>query len=90
MNSISHDIDQYLARCICRYLREDGGLGTAGGLYRFQQEICEDMTAESRLFVLHCDVLCPMPLRDVLRFHDAHGKIATVVSKRVSISSYLS
>jgi len=48
------------------------------------------MTAESRLFVLHCDVLCPMPLRDVLRFHDAHGKIATVVSKRVSISSYLS
>jgi ADP-glucose pyrophosphorylase len=68
---------------IQRYLREEEGLGTAGGLHKYRTEICEGLSDDSHLFVLHCDILCPMPLQQVLDFHKSHSKTATVVCKQV-------
>ena len=59
-------------------------LGTAGGLYRFREEITDGLLGEeSYIFVLHCDVLCQFPLQDILDKHRQHKKLCTLLTKRV-------
>jgi mannose-1-phosphate guanylyltransferase len=64
-----------------RYLREYQSLGTAGGLYHFRDEILRQ--EPDRIFVLHADVCCSLPLEEMMRFHKSHDGWCTILGKRV-------
>ena len=68
--------------CIGRYLKESTALGTAGGLFHFRQQILPQNV--THFFLLHADTVCTFPLEDMLKFHKAHGKMATMLGVRVS------
>eukprot|EP01117_Protostelium_nocturnum_P007277 TRINITY_DN2602_c0_g1_i1.p1 TRINITY_DN2602_c0_g1~~TRINITY_DN2602_c0_g1_i1.p1 ORF type:complete len:405 (+),score=96.65 TRINITY_DN2602_c0_g1_i1:93-1307(+) len=65
-----------------RYLKEQGRLGTAGGINQFRTEILE--SNPDYFFVLHCDVVCSFPLAEILKSHQQSGKEITILGKRVS------
>eukprot|EP00736_Rhodelphis_marinus_P006006 Rmarinus@m.13002 len=54
-------------------------LGTAGPL-ALAKDILND---GSPFFVLNSDVACSYPLKDLLKFHQAHGKTGTILVTRV-------
>eukprot|EP01099_Mayorella_cantabrigiensis_P000141 TRINITY_DN1061_c0_g1_i2.p1 TRINITY_DN1061_c0_g1~~TRINITY_DN1061_c0_g1_i2.p1 ORF type:complete len:423 (-),score=89.10 TRINITY_DN1061_c0_g1_i2:39-1307(-) len=64
-----------------RYLKENKVMGTAGGLYKFKAQILEN--SPEQIFVLHSDILCSFPLKEILEFHRKHGKEATMLVKKV-------
>jgi len=67
-----------------RFLREDVRLGTAGGLFKFRDVLCEGLSDDDTLFIFNCDIMAPsFPLVQLERFHRAHGRLATILSKRV-------
>jgi len=67
-----------------RFLREDVRLGTAGGLYKFREALCEGLEADATLFIFNCDIMASsFPLLQLERFHREHGRLATIMSKRV-------
>jgi len=61
-------------------------MGTAGGLFHLRDQILSD-TPES-VFVLHCDIVCPFPLKEMLAFHREKvrelGIAGTLLASRVS------
>jgi mannose-1-phosphate guanylyltransferase len=65
-----------------RYLQEQQSLGTAGGLYKFRKEILEG--DPKHLFVVHIDILCAFPLKEMLDFHKSHGKDVTILAKKIN------
>jgi len=64
-----------------RYINEVNVLGTAGGLYHFRNQILEDNP--SHIFVLHADLCCAFPLKDLLEFHKGHGGVCSIMSTKV-------
>jgi len=64
-----------------RYLNEIHVLGTAGGLYFFRNEILEGNP--SNIFVLHADICCGFPLKELLEFHASHGQACTIMGTKV-------
>jgi mannose-1-phosphate guanylyltransferase len=67
-----------------RYLREDQGNGTAGGLYCFRDVVMQGNP--HAVFVLHCDIGCSFPLKDMLAFHMTSPRHCTVLGKELSES----
>eukprot|EP01118_Nematostelium_gracile_P000822 TRINITY_DN10820_c0_g1_i2.p1 TRINITY_DN10820_c0_g1~~TRINITY_DN10820_c0_g1_i2.p1 ORF type:complete len:427 (+),score=111.33 TRINITY_DN10820_c0_g1_i2:71-1282(+) len=63
------------------YLREDSRLGTAGGLKKFKKEILNGNP--SQIILMHCDIFCAFPIKEMLEFHLKHGKEATILGKKV-------
>eukprot|EP01100_Stratorugosa_tubuloviscum_P005032 TRINITY_DN2289_c0_g1_i1.p1 TRINITY_DN2289_c0_g1~~TRINITY_DN2289_c0_g1_i1.p1 ORF type:complete len:445 (-),score=194.49 TRINITY_DN2289_c0_g1_i1:83-1372(-) len=65
------------------YFQEQAGLGTGGGLYKYRKYILEDLDTDSNLFVIHADILCSFPLKQILEFHLNHNKTCTLLSKKI-------
>lgn len=43
------------------------------------------------LFVIHSDIACTFPLKEILSFHKSHGKLATFMGTKVKyLHSFLS
>lgn len=51
-----------------KYLREYKAMGTAGGLYHFRDVILKGNP--SRFFVIHADVCCSFPLKEIEEFYE--------------------
>jgi mannose-1-phosphate guanylyltransferase len=64
-----------------RYLREVAALGTAGGIWRYQDAIRSG--SPEAIFILHCDIASSFPLNEMLEFHREHRKPLTVLGKTV-------
>jgi len=68
------------------YIHEEYEMGTAGGLFHLRDQILSD-TPES-VFVLHCDIVCPFPLKEMLAFHREKvrelGIAGTLLASRVN------
>ncbi|RIB15390.1 nucleotide-diphospho-sugar transferase [Gigaspora rosea] len=65
-----------------RYLREYQSLGTAGGLYHFRDEIQKNDPRQ--IFVLNADVACSFPLNDMVKFHNTHRGLCTILGTKVA------
>ena len=61
-------------------------MGTAGGLFHFRDRIEGENT--NFFFVLHSDVCCSFPLKEVLEFHKKQHLEATMVGTEVNNNSY--
>lgn len=66
-----------------RYLKEETALGTAGGMRHFKDEIV--MGDPELLYILHCDICCTFPLTEMMRFHQNHGGLGTLLGKKVMV-----
>ncbi|CEQ42093.1 SPOSA6832_03858, partial [Sporobolomyces salmonicolor] len=64
-----------------RYLREYQSLGTAGGLYHYRDALLKG--SPDQLFVLHADIVCNYPLRELQKFHEGHRGVGTVLGVTV-------
>ena len=53
------------------YLREPEALGTAGGLYHFRERILQG--DPDHVIVMHGDICCNFPLKQIVNFHLSHG-----------------
>jgi mannose-1-phosphate guanylyltransferase len=56
-------------------------LGTAGGLRKFKKEILEGNP--EYLILMHCDIFCTFPVRELMEFHIKHGKECSILGKQV-------
>jgi mannose-1-phosphate guanylyltransferase len=56
-------------------------LGTAGGLYHFRDEIQRDKPGH--IFVLNADVACAFPLAEMMKFHNTHRGLCTILGTKV-------
>ncbi|EMR11328.1 hypothetical protein PNEG_00357 [Pneumocystis murina B123] len=65
-----------------KYLREYQSLGTAGGLYFFRDVILRD--SPKTIFVLHSDLCCSFPLKNMLKMHLEKDAIGTLLGTKVS------
>ncbi|CAG8437104.1 2274_t:CDS:2 [Funneliformis mosseae] len=65
-----------------RYLREYQSLGTAGGLYHFRDEI--QRGDPQQIFVLNADVACSFPLKEMMKFHNTHRGLCTILGTKVA------
>merc|ERR1712137_456507 len=70
-----------------RYIKEESRLGTAGGLYKFREEICDGLDENSSLFVFNCDIIAKFPLQELQIFHKEHGHLCSILTKRVESKS---
>ena len=72
------------------YLHEETELGTAGGLYKFREQILAD--GPESIFVLHCDIACPFPLKEMLAFHREKvrelGIVGTLLGSKVHYGAH--
>lgn len=66
-----------------RYLREYQALGTAGGIYHFRDEIIRGNPQQ--FFVMHVDIACTFPLKEMAAFHQGHRGLCTMLSTKVKI-----
>ncbi|KAG5519183.1 hypothetical protein PMAC_002271 [Pneumocystis sp. 'macacae'] len=73
--------DQFLNFSI-KYLREYQSLGTAGGLYLFRDVILRH--SPKIIFVLHSDLCCSFPLKNMLKMHLEKNAIGTLLGTKVS------
>ncbi|CAG8545239.1 3357_t:CDS:2 [Racocetra fulgida] len=64
------------------YLREYQTLGTAGGLYHFRDEI--QRNDPRQIFVLNADVACNFPLNEMIKFHNTHRGLCTILGTKVA------
>ncbi|KAK2151326.1 hypothetical protein LSH36_367g04053 [Paralvinella palmiformis] len=55
-------------------------LGTAGPLALARDILCQDTDP---FFVLNSDIICDFPFRDMIQFHQKHGKQGTIVVTKV-------
>jgi len=58
---------------------EDQPLGTAGPIAQ-AKDLLDD---GEPFFVMNCDVACEFNLREMIHFHNAHGKVGTIMVRRV-------
>lgn len=58
---------------------ENEPLGTAGPL-----ALARDILKEDKFFVLNSDVICQFPFKEVIEFHNKHGKEGTILVTKVS------
>ncbi|KTW30788.1 hypothetical protein T552_00500 [Pneumocystis carinii B80] len=65
-----------------KYLREYQSLGTAGGLYFFRDLILRN--SPKTIFVLHSDLCCSFPLKNMLEMHLEKDAIGTLLGTKVS------
>eukprot|EP01111_Echinosteliopsis_oligospora_P019504 TRINITY_DN946_c2_g1_i1.p1 TRINITY_DN946_c2_g1~~TRINITY_DN946_c2_g1_i1.p1 ORF type:complete len:338 (+),score=55.77 TRINITY_DN946_c2_g1_i1:56-1069(+) len=63
------------------YLNEENSLGTAGGLYMFKDKILAG--SPSTIFILHADICCAFPLKEMLAFHKSSSKVCTIMGTKV-------
>lgn len=68
---------------ITSYLREYQSLGTAGGLYHFRDEIQKGNP--EHIFVLNADVACSFPLNEMMKFHNTHRGLCTILGTKVNV-----
>lgn len=66
---------------VIRYLREYQALGTAGGIYHFRDEIIRGNPQQ--FFVMHVDIACSFPLKEMAAFHQGHRGLCTMLSTKV-------
>jgi len=64
-----------------RFLKEDSRLGTAGGLRKFKDQILEGNP--ENVILMHCDIFCAFPIRELMEFHRTHGKECSILGKQV-------
>lgn len=64
-----------------KYLREYYPMGTAGGLYHFRDEILRGNP--SKFFVIHADVCCSFPLKEINALFDEKKAKAVIMGTRV-------
>ncbi|GAA5821424.1 hypothetical protein JCM10212_002340 [Sporobolomyces blumeae] len=64
-----------------KYLREYQALGTAGGLYHYRDALLRGNP--DQLFVLHADIVCNYPLKELQKFHASHRGVGTVLGVTV-------
>ncbi|KAK9474481.1 nucleotide-diphospho-sugar transferase [Dipodascopsis tothii] len=64
-----------------KYLREYTALGTAGGLYHFRDVILKGNP--DKFFVLHADVCCSFPLKEMLHMAEEKAAKAVILGIRV-------
>ncbi|GAA5829419.1 hypothetical protein JCM5353_008689 [Sporobolomyces roseus] len=64
-----------------KYLREYQALGTAGGLYHYRDVLLKGNP--DQLFVLHADIVCNYPLKELQKFHASHRGVGTVLGVTV-------
>jgi len=74
-----------------RYLQEYTSLGTAGGIYHFRDVI--NTGNPDALFVLHSNLCCDYPLKDMMEFHATvgcgqHATLLSVKARRDLIDLY--
>ncbi|CAG8696084.1 10064_t:CDS:2 [Cetraspora pellucida] len=55
-------------------------LGTAGGLYHFRDEI--QRNDPRQIFVLNADVACSFPLNEMVKFHNTHRGLCTILGTK--------
>ncbi|CAG8517397.1 9498_t:CDS:2 [Acaulospora morrowiae] len=65
-----------------RYLREYQSLGTAGGLYHFRDEILRG--DPEQIYVLNADVASSFPLNEMMKFHNTHRGLCTILGTKVN------
>jgi len=63
------------------YIEEKVPHNTYGGILHFKETILEDNP--NYIFIMHCAICCSFPLYDMLKFHEAHGKLATALTTSV-------
>lgn len=66
-----------------KYLREYKAMGTAGGLYHFRDVIMKGNP--SKFFVIHADVCCSFPLKEINQLFEAKNAKAVILGTRVPI-----
>ncbi|VVT54619.1 uncharacterized protein SAPINGB_P004166 [Magnusiomyces paraingens] len=64
-----------------KYLREYKAMGTAGGLYHFRDEILKGNP--SKFFVIHADVCCSFPLKEIDTLYLEKQAKAVILGTRV-------
>eukprot|EP00899_Mesostigma_viride_P025816 jgi/Mesvir1/6419/Mv19510-RA.1 len=64
-----------------RYLKEQTPNGSAGAIHKFKDIIME--SSPDYLFVINIDVACAFPLAEMLEMHTKHGRLGTLLTKRV-------
>lgn len=80
MNSALQAMEKkYNVRITCS--REEEPLGTAGPI-RLAKDLLEEGDAEN-FFVFNSDVICEFPLKQLIDFHNAHGKEGTLLVTKV-------
>ncbi|CAO3655310.1 unnamed protein product [Mucor fragilis] len=65
-----------------KYLREYQALGTAGGIYHFRDEIIRGNPQQ--FFVMHVDIACSFPLKEMAAFHQGHRGLCTMLSTKIA------
>lgn len=56
-------------------------MGTAGGLRHFREQILSGNP--NHILLMHCDIVCTFPLKELLDFHRQHGKECSILGKKV-------
>lgn len=64
-----------------KYLREYKAMGTAGGLYHFRDVILKGNP--SKFFVIHADVCCSFPLKEIDDLFEAKNAKAVILGTKV-------
>ncbi|KAJ1958385.1 hypothetical protein EC988_000332 [Linderina pennispora] len=67
-----------------KYLREYSRLGTAGGFFHFRDQI--QRGSPKNIFMLYTDICCSFPLNDLLKQHERHGRLGTIMVTKVDRS----
>lgn len=62
------------------FSHEPEPLGTAGPLALAREYLC---TSDDPFFVLNSDIICDFPFKQLLEFHENHGKEGTIVVTKV-------
>ena len=68
-------------------MKEESRLGTAGGLRKFRKQILEGNP--EHVILMHCDIFCTFPMREMMDFHSTHGKECTILGKQVEIEYFI-
>jgi len=53
-------------------------MGTAGPIKLAQEQLIKD-NKEGIFFVFNSDVICELPMAELLKFHKSHGKEGTIM-----------
>ncbi|KZO96522.1 mannose-1-phosphate guanyltransferase [Calocera viscosa TUFC12733] len=75
------DVSREFKNLSVKYMREYQALGTAGGLYHFRDTILRGTPGQ--IFVLHADICCSFPLKELQDFHGTHRGLVSMLGVRV-------
>jgi len=75
------DVSREFKNLSVKYMREYQALGTAGGLYHFRDTILRGNPGQ--IYVLHADICCSFPLKELQDFHGTHRGLVSMLGVRV-------